>query len=448
MKDNSAMKKFLAALILMAAVLLLCFGFSPLFKNISFNVLGIDSNGGEGADILKFCLQQNLIPIIFGAFLMVFGSILFLISSVMIIYDKKSRKLIISGIFIAMTGVWTFCYSEAITVFSDNLRYNEALTYISLYSLLLLGTLLYNQLLFLGNRNVFYVLSGINAVFFFIAVGMSVTYGENAKVLLVPYMLLSFIEIIMIGKNLFDALIDKRDILNIQDIVFILSLLIYAFASFLDSMVYFLGHIIGVPFLREAYTSFVTGAGVFFAIGILINYMIVILDSKEFKQEKEELLSIAYVDKLTQISNRTKIERDMKILENSDRPYIIISFDLNHLKQVNDTYGHNMGDALIKGFASILDKCFGQVGTVGRMGGDEFLVVVQGISRNDVEQRLLTMESLLARESKKDKRLIFSSSYGYACSNEHPGFSPYQLYKLADEKMYKMKVRAHEKSPR
>ena len=180
---------------------------------------------------------------------------------------------------------------------------------------------------------------------------------------------------------------------------------------------------------------------VFFVVSLLMNYFYFIMDNMVQQKEKEQLLNIAYVDKLTQISNRTKCERDMKILEDGSKPYAIISFDLNHLKQVNDTYGHSMGDKLISGFATILDKCFGNIGTVGRMGGDEFIVMVSAQGKDTINQRLLAMEALLAKESRKDERLQFSSSYGTAYSADHPEMTAFQLYKLADSKMYEMKIR-------
>ena len=80
---------------------------------------------------------------------------------------------------------------------------------------------------------------------------------------------------------------------------------------------------------------------------------------------------MAYTDNLTGLYNRRFCEERLKSYRYNNIPFTIINFDMNGLKATNDTHGHSSGDKLIKGFADILTKSFGDKGIVGRMGGDE-----------------------------------------------------------------------------
>lgn len=94
------------------------------------------------------------------------------------------------------------------------------------------------------------------------------------------------------------------------------------------------------------------------------------------------LVAQAAVDELTGLTNRrgfhTVAEHMLSLCRRTDTPAELLFFDLDGLKEVNDQCGHEIGDALIRDFATALVKCFRTADVVGRIGGDEFVVLMAG----------------------------------------------------------------------
>src|SRR5216683_3059027 len=88
------------------------------------------------------------------------------------------------------------------------------------------------------------------------------------------------------------------------------------------------------------------------------------------------------VDGLTEIDNRRSLESKLhKMFEHSYRlhePISCVMCDIDHFKKVNDTYGHQVGDEVLKGFAKILKNEAREIDSVGRYGGEEFLLLLPG----------------------------------------------------------------------
>ena len=113
--------------------------------------------------------------------------------------------------------------------------------------------------------------------------------------------------------------------------------------------------------------------------------------------------------------------------------------DLNGLKTVNDTYGHSKGDLLLTTFANNLKESFDDGDYLIRMGGDEFVVVSTG-DKNKLEHALVKL-SRLNHESAKDLEFDIGAAYGMVSKSEAPNEDAEHLYRMADEKMYQMKLK-------
>ena len=95
-----------------------------------------------------------------------------------------------------------------------------------------------------------------------------------------------------------------------------------------------------------------------------------------YESKLEEMEQVALQDPLTGLSNRRKVERQIETRIRSAQVFSVISLDLNGFKSLNDTYGHMAGDDLLKQFATELQTIFRPHDVVGRVGGDEFIVLV------------------------------------------------------------------------
>jgi len=100
-------------------------------------------------------------------------------------------------------------------------------------------------------------------------------------------------------------------------------------------------------------------------------------DVTEQKKAEEKIWYLSFHDKLTGLYNRAYFEEELKRLNTQRQlPITIIFCDVNGLKEMNDNYGYNMGDKLLRKVAEILKSCFRSEDVVVRWGGDEFIIVL------------------------------------------------------------------------
>jgi len=122
---------------------------------------------------------------------------------------------------------------------------------------------------------------------------------------------------------------------------------------------------------------------------VVVGFIVTFSDMTVIRETLRELQSVSAIDELTGTYNRRGYE---KMLANYEEgkvlPLCIIMGDVNGLKKVNDTLGHNMGDQVLRHAAKILVESTGDLGIVARIGGDEFAVIVPGFTEIAAEQLL------------------------------------------------------------
>jgi len=103
-----------------------------------------------------------------------------------------------------------------------------------------------------------------------------------------------------------------------------------------------------------------------------------------------ELERLAMLDGLTQVANRRYIEAELSSrIEEAWRyeiPFGLLFMDIDHFKQVNDRYGHDAGDAVLRNVAATLEKNARSFDLVGRWGGEEFVVLLRNVDREGLER--------------------------------------------------------------
>lgn len=159
---------------------------------------------------------------------------------------------------------------------------------------------------------------------------------------------------------------------------------------------------------------------------------------------EEELKSIAYIDQLTKVPNRRATESTLNLhldeFERDRQEFGIVFLDIDHFKYVNDNYGHNIGDEVLKMIAQTLNQAIRSIDFVGRWGGEEFVIIFEGISCDSFPQ-ILDKLLILVRESKlrlpEGNEISVTASLGASMVRKNDTVE--SLISRADENMYYVK---------
>ena len=154
--------------------------------------------------------------------------------------------------------------------------------------------------------------------------------------------------------------------------------------------------------------------------------------------------SLAYRDALTGVKNKTAYQEAERRLEEqmrNGRPeFAVVVLDINDLKRINDNYGHDFGDMFIVDACRLICKCFPH-SPVYRIGGDEFVVIMEGADYANYEHLLENFHFAIEeynRSDQKDKHL--SIARGIAVYNSVTDLVFSNVFKRADDAMYQNKA--------
>jgi diguanylate cyclase (GGDEF)-like protein/PAS domain S-box-containing protein len=163
-------------------------------------------------------------------------------------------------------------------------------------------------------------------------------------------------------------------------------------------------------------------------------------DITDLKLGEEKLKYLSLHDPLTGLYNRIFFEEEMSRIERGRHTTVgIVSCDVDGLKLVNDTLGHDQGDRLLVTAADVIRGCFREGDLVARIGGDEFSVVLPDTTESAVENACQRIQEAVADYNAAHPELPVSISVGSAVSHGAHR-SPKDLFKEADNSMYRKKL--------
>jgi diguanylate cyclase (GGDEF)-like protein/PAS domain S-box-containing protein len=184
-------------------------------------------------------------------------------------------------------------------------------------------------------------------------------------------------------------------------------------------------------------------ASIFDGDGNAVRFIGTISDIDKEKKEKSRLIAQAETDQLTGFLNKvsTGLKINELIKEYPNEPGTMFLIDIDDFKLLNDTYGHHEGDIFLREFTSKLTLAFRSTDILGRVGGEEFVIFVNGLGdvKELVEEKAKEIEKIChSVKLEKAKDRVMSCSIGVAIYPE-TGMDYNELFEKADESMYYVK---------
>mgnify|MGYP005840218791 CR=1 FL=1 len=196
--------------------------------------------------------------------------------------------------------------------------------------------------------------------------------------------------------------------------------------------------------LDVAVTALNAGADGYVAKPFLVDELLAVVDrARERQALLAELERLAVTDGLTGLYNRRHFEEVLQEEElRAQRykvPVTVVMIDVNHLKYVNDHYGHARGDGLLKETANLLRQNTRGTDTVARYGGDEMTIVMPETTQQKAAHFVRRLRQSVAQRNQETTDIPLSLAIGYASRPPCPNLD--MALRLADERMYKDKAR-------
>ncbi len=198
--------------------------------------------------------------------------------------------------------------------------------------------------------------------------------------------------------------------------------------------------------------SITTFKNVFMTLGIItfsVGYFLILVLIKNYLRAQ----NLSLHDELTQLPNRRYLFNELnKIMSKTGTivQFTVLNIDVNKFKQINDSFGHDVGDQVLKHIASSLNYCLRPYDFISRIGGDEFVVILKHTKSNqDIENITHKLHHHLESSPLhwKGERIWISISVGsYTFKGNADTALIHDILSMADKKMYKNKSLAQEKS--
>lgn len=395
----------------------------------------IASSAEYGRDILKLNAIKNIISIIF----IFFGFSVFVAQIIYLVRGVYIKRLVSLSLFSVSMGIWQLSTTGFLSYFFCDFNIESYLGYLFLYITLpaaagyLAPQVRYESrfrwLLFVFMK----MLLGMFCVLTFILHMLNIVHISSF--LSVFHILAGMSTILVLTIFLVDLYNN-----NVKSSKVAFGFELMCIISIIDLVLYNLGTYSNL--IDDKNYSSVSHFGVLiFLVSLVLDFMEISYNKLYLKLEEEALKKIAYTDILTGVSNRRKAEELMDRIDEDNKEYVLVVFDINDVKRVNDTFGHSEGDEYIKSFATIIRKVFGAYGICARMGGDEFYVIIADVNsfNQSVEKLLKKVDLMIDEVNEEHPKWKMSVSSGHISREEARNLTIREAAVKADENMYARK---------
>ena len=159
----------------------------------------------------------------------------------------------------------------------------------------------------------------------------------------------------------------------------------------------------------------------------------------QWRKREQTIQQISLIDPLTGIYNRRKISESIEAIKEQQQPFSIILLDLDYFKNINDRFGHDVGDIVLKQVASILNRNILDPDCVGRFGGEEFIILIHDSQLRQVINIAEQCRKLIENETivfESNQTLKITASFGVAISTNPFLSTKEEVIRQADQALY------------
>ena len=164
-------------------------------------------------------------------------------------------------------------------------------------------------------------------------------------------------------------------------------------------------------------------------------------DSRTLRQQRDHALKSATTDELTGLSNRRYLMTSLGRILSAEKAVDVaaVLLDIDHFKKVNDTYGHAVGDVVLRHFALQLQTHIRRDDFAGRIGGEEFLLIFLGVTVENAQDMLERLFTAVRASSPLIDIQTFRYTFSAGVAFAKPGESSDELLQRADVMLYQAK---------
>lgn len=342
--------------------------------------------------------------------------------------SNQQRAVLYLGLFAIIFGIWNVGETRFAVFLFEKRAFFSYLAFTCLMTLGLPAIHFFKEFLEVEDKIIYKLISGYIVVETLVCQVLHLTGIAGVKQT-ANYTMVSIVLILLyLVYAIIKGIIERKNIKKIA--VNIIGLLILVVTTAIDMSSYYIN---------------VMKAEKIAKIGFLIYAIILGLETTRIAREKlqeeqkmELLKEMAIKDMLTGCFNRNAYSEDTSELT-SLAGMQLITFDLNDLKKCNDTMGHKAGDAYISDAAEMINKIFGGLGKVYRIGGDEFCIIARGVSESAFAKKKEALKLAIAHYLLDHPESGFGIACGYASYDAQLDETIEDIRHRADVSMYENK---------
>ena len=386
---------------------------TPLFKNVA----GFKPEFLVGSHYSIVVSQfKEDIPQLFMALLCIILSVFIVLSQVYFTIQTKTKPwdMFYLAVLALMLGLWRMSATKSSPILFSN--YTSSLGYISIGSLFLCSIFLqlYVSTFFTPKRRKYFLAITVLSCFIIFSAWLLqiLNISDFEQMISVGHLLLT----ITIFSILFCSLLSRKE---------------------LKQRPLFLILVVGLVSDIFCYYVFGSSTYVIFTVLTFVVYTIIVFVTNMLDTTKK-----AQIDSPTGLINKSRWNELTQNIQLDEKVIAITMIDLNNLKDINDSYGHEVGDRMISDFSKILKSSFPSSSVICRWGGDEFVIMTENKNALNNAQYIDKLHSEICDYNSKSENFTLSYAVGSCLSSEYPDADCNGLLAVADKRMYTNKIQS------